>query len=111
MSVIHKRKEKQFLIAVSHIIANELTNANISYPTVTSVKLSRDSSHLTVYVTFMNNPDRSLEALNNSKGVVKKLIAASVQQRRVPDVVFAIDTATDDGNRIDQILKEIRDKK
>jgi len=51
-SVSHQRKETQFFKAVADIVGNEITNVNISYTTVTGVKLSNDGSHLNVYVSF-----------------------------------------------------------
>lgn len=94
--------------AVSQIITEELTNVNISYPTVTEVRLSKDGSVLTVFVTFESNKERSFEYLNNAKGFVRKCLAGYSNQRIVPNISFKLDTLADSANRIEEILRDIK---
>ena len=111
MTVAHKRKEAAFLKSVSQIVSEEITNVNISYTTVTDVKLTRDGSHLNVYVTFLHNKDKSMENLLKTSGFVRKRLSAASRLRMVPEIHFKHDGATEEGNRIDQLLKEISTKK
>ena len=108
MSVQHKRKESMFFKAISQIVTEELTNANISYPTITDVKLSRDGSVLTAYVTFESNRERSFEHLNNAKGFIRKMLGSYSNQRIVPNIAFKLDTLAESASRVEEILKEIK---
>ncbi len=110
MSVVHERRESIFFRAISEIIAHQLTNANISLTTVTSVKLSSDSKHLTIFVVFAKNKDRSLEALKNAGGFIRSQLAKSVETRVVPQLVFKYDDTFEHGHRIDAILKNIKEE-
>ncbi|WKX02538.1 30S ribosome-binding factor RbfA [Candidatus Mycoplasma mahonii] len=108
MSIVHNKKEARYLRSVSEIIANEVTNVNISDTTVTGVKLSNDDSHLNVYVVFSTNKERSMKYLNKSKSFVRKRLAQGSRQRRVPDIHFLHDESQEKGSKIDQLLQEIK---
>lgn len=110
MSIIHKRRESMYFKAIAEIIHDKVTNANISYTTVTDVKLSNDGSQLVVYVTFEGSKEKSLEGLNNAKGFIRSELARYGNQRIVPNVVFKYDKTADTATRIDEILAQIKKK-
>ena len=106
-SVNHLKKEAMFFKTVSTILS-QVENANISSITCTSVKLSNDSSHLTIFVTFSQNSKKSFENLNQIKGFVKRQLAFSVKARKIPDIVFKIDDSFEKAQRIEAILQKIK---
>lgn len=108
MSIQHKRRESMYFKAVAEIIHDKVTNANISEVTVTDATLSNDGSVLKVYVTFLNNKEKSLEGLNNAKGFIRSELAKYGNQRIVPNVVFVYDKTFETATRIDEILAGIR---
>ena len=108
-SIQHKRKEAALFRAVSEIISEDITNANVSYTTVTGVELSNDGSHLKIFVTFENSPERSLEALRNTAGYIRKVISKMPNLRKSPQVHFEIDRAIEEGNKIERILQKIKE--
>ena len=111
MSIQHKRKEANLFMAVSQIISSEITNANISYPTVTGVKLSTDGSHLFVYLSFESRPEKSLAALKNTIGFIKTRLSKMQGLRKVPELDLKLDKAISEGKKIDEILKKIKSEK
>lgn len=108
MSIAKERRESLFFRAISEIIAHQLRNANIAQATVTSVKLSNDSKHLTVYVIFEKHQQRSLQFLKNASGFIRKQLAQAVDARVVPTLVFKYDDSFDRGKRIDQIIEDLK---
>jgi len=70
-TIAHKKIEKQIFTAVSKIISEEVNDSRISFPTVTGVELSRDKSHLKIFLTFTSYPKQSLNALQNAKGFIR----------------------------------------
>ena len=108
MSIQNKRRESMYFKAVAEIIADKVTNSNLEYTTVTEVKLSNDGSVLTVYVTFEKNKEKSLQALKNAKGFIRKELGRYGNQRIVPSIVFKYDEISDSGRRIDEILAAIK---
>lgn len=109
-NINHQRKETAYFKSVSKIIGEEITNSNISYVTVTSVKLSNDSSHLNIYVTFESNKLKSMEALQKTSGFIRKRLAQSSNFRKVPEVHFKFDESFEKGKRIDEILEKIKNE-
>lgn len=108
MSIVKERRESIFFRALSEIISHQLKNANIALTTVTSVRLSNDSKHLTVYVVFEKQPARSLQYLKNASGFIRSQLAKSVDVRVVPTLVFKYDDSFDNGKKIDQILNDLK---
>ncbi|NQZ29184.1 MAG: 30S ribosome-binding factor RbfA [Mycoplasmatales bacterium] len=109
-TVTHQKKEKMFLRAVSQIISEEITNVNVSYTTVTDVKLSRDGSHLNVYLTFENNKERSMEHLRKATGFIRTQVSKRIHMRKTPEIHLKHDESLAVGTRINEILNSIKEK-
>lgn len=105
-----QRKQARVHLLVGDIVTNELTNSNIIDPVVMDVYLSNDLSHLKVYVNLSGNTTKGLEALNNAAGYVRTVLSKSLDWRKVPQVVFELDTVSQNGSRIDKILRDIKNE-
>ncbi|WAM10418.1 30S ribosome-binding factor RbfA [Mycoplasmopsis cynos] len=112
MNQISLRKKKiKSNIWLLAFLMRDITNVNIQEPVVMDVKLSSDLSYLKVFVTFSGNEQKGIIALNNSALYVRKILAKSLDWRKVPEVKFYLDEVTENGSRIDQILREIQNQK
>ncbi|MCP4336309.1 MAG: 30S ribosome-binding factor RbfA [Mycoplasma sp.] len=109
-NINHLKKEKMFLRAISIIITEEIKNSNIFFPTVTDVKLSGDGSHLKVFLDFESNKEKSLEAIKNIKGFVRTTLSKRINIRKIPEIHFEHDSSIEKGNRIDEILRKIKEE-
>ncbi|WP_322935574.1 30S ribosome-binding factor RbfA [Mycoplasmopsis felis] len=105
-----KRKESQVHQLVASIVQNNLTNVNIIDPVVMDVKLSSDLSVLKVYVNLSENVQKGIIALNSSASYVRKILAKSLNWRKVPEVRFFIDEVSATGSAIDAILRKIKEE-
>ncbi|SJZ41193.1 30S ribosome-binding factor RbfA [Mycoplasmopsis verecunda] len=105
-----KRKEARLLQLIADIVANDITNVNVVDPTVMDVMLSNDLSHVKVYVTFLSNEQKGLEALNNASGYVRKILSKSLDWRKVPNVHFYLDEVSKTGQKIDELLAKIKNE-
>ncbi|VEU70714.1 30S ribosome-binding factor RbfA [Mycoplasmopsis glycophila] len=103
-----KRKESQIQQLVANILATDLQNVNVIDPVVMDVKLTNDLSHLKVFVNLSGNNQKGIIALNNSAGYIRKILAKSLNWRKVPEVHFLLDEVSQTGSRIDEILREIK---
>lgn len=109
MSINHKRKEKTLLLMISNIISEQLTNSDISWPTVTSIQLSKDSSNCIVFVSFLSNKNKSLAKLNELVPIIKKELSNyNNNLRKIPNFIFKIDESFSNGQKIDKILENIK---
>jgi ribosome-binding factor A len=64
-----------------------------------------------VYYSVMGSEeDRRLaaEGLRSALGFIKRELGSRLHLKYMPDVVFEYDTSVEYGNRIEQILKDIR---
>lgn len=108
MSIQKKRKEKIYFKIVAEILTQKINNANISFITVTDVKLNNDGSILNVYVIFEKNQEKSFENLLKTKSFVRNELAKFSKQRIVPKIVFKYDETIESARKIEKILKNIK---
>lgn len=102
-----QRKEQQIKVIISQIIEN-LDDSNIVYPTVVDVRLSNDSSHAKVFISFLKKPNKGLEQLRKATNYIKHELGLYLKWRKIPNLIFEVDHVTDDGMRIDNILNQIK---
>ena len=55
----------------------------------------------------MTRREEVIRGMNSAKGVFKKEIAKALKVRRIPDLIFRIDSAEDYGRHIDDILSTL----
>lgn len=105
-----RKKENQIQQLIASILAYDLDNVNIINPVVMEAKLSSDLSLVKVYVNFEKNEKKGIIALNNASGFVRKLLAKSLDWRKVPEVRFYLDAVSKTGSQIDKILQQLKDE-
>jgi len=95
---------------ISNIINYEVTNSNVTgMVSVTSVKISPDLRYAKVFLSILNsrNTKQTLAALKSSSGFIRSRIAAKINLRVTPELVFELDDSMQYGEKIDNILKDI----
>ena len=96
---------------LSKIIDYELENKNITgMVTVTKVKVSPDLKYARVYVSILNSKDvaKTLEGLKKSSGFMRSRLAKIINLRTTPELVFEQDDSLEYGQKIDDILKNLK---
>ena len=98
---------------ISDIIQFEVKSTEIGFVTVTKVEVTTDLSYAKVFVSFLDKKRAStqFEALERVKGFVRSSLAKKLSIYKVPELVFVMDDSYEKGERIEQILKEIKAKK
>lgn len=110
MSLKTERMEMTIQREISHILQFELKNTNLGFCTVTDVQCTNDLSQAKVYVTFLGKQGRNdagMRVLNQSKGFIRSGVAKKIKIRKMPELIFIQDTSLEQGNKIENILKEI----
>ena len=103
-----KKQESRIHAFVADLIANEIDNELAAEASITAVRLSGDGSILTIYVNFLNNPQKSLEALRKTVGYIRKRLASSLSTRRTPEIIIELDTLLDEVNKIEDLFDKIK---
>ena len=91
---------------LGYILLFEVADPALELVTLTGCEVSMDKSYLKAYVSC--EPERYeevSEALKRAKGRIRSLLGHALGWRVTPELVFAIDTTTDDAQRIQEALK------
>ena len=111
MAFKRERMEKILEREISSIIFEDVKNEKIKFVTVTKVSLTNDLSLATVYYTVFGKEEQinaSIEALNEAKGFIRTSLSKRIEVKKVPDLKFKYDESFEQGNRIEQILKNLK---
>ena len=95
---------------ISQIISFELKNPDATgLISITKVKVTPDFKYAKVYVSLLNskNEEKTMEAIQNSAGFIRSLIAKRINLRITPELVFEKDDSMEYGMKIDSILKDL----
>lgn len=98
---------------LSQIINYELKNPNVTgMISVTRAKIIPDFKYAKVYVSILNskNTQKTMEGLKESSGFIRSQIAKTINLRITPELVFELDDSLDYGERIDSILKDLKNE-
>lgn len=98
---------------LSQILQTEVRDADIGFCTITGIDITNDLSIAKVYVTFLGkgfSNAKGMEALERSKGFIRSLLAKRLTIRKAPELQFVLDTSLEYGNKIETILKDIKEK-
>jgi ribosome-binding factor A len=96
---------------LARLIREELRDPRIGFLTLTDVKLTRDLRFARVYVTVLGQQDSrgTLEALNHATPFLRRALARQAGLRFTPELRFYLDEVAESGQRVDSLLRELRD--
>lgn len=97
--------------AITEIIQLELKNPKVGFVTITDVQVTNDNSYAKIFVSFLGKEERAmagLKALNQSKGFIRSCLAKRLSIRKTPELVFEIDHSLEQGNKIENILANLK---
>lgn len=98
---------------ISEIIQFELKDPKIGFITITDVDVTGDLSQAKIFVSFLGQTARQeagMKALERSKGYLRSQLAKRMTIRKVPELIFKIDTSLEKGNKIERIIADIHNK-
>lgn len=93
---------------IAEIIQFQVKDPHLGFVSIPEVKVSKDFSYATVYVSFFKDEDivPSLEVLNKAKGFIRSELATKLDTRRVPEIRFVLDEGYKKEERIAELLKK-----
>lgn len=104
--------ESEMKRLISIIISRELKDKAVTLVTVTDVRVLKDLSNATIYYTVMGQDSKRQavgKSLQKASGFIKTEISKRMKIRRVPNLIFEYDQSLDYGNRIDDILRSLKE--
>ncbi len=91
----------------------ELHDPRIGFITITGVKMSPDLRVARVFYSMIGTPEQrqeTHEGLEAAKGFVRREVSARVKLRVSPEIFFTFDESVGEGDKIDRLLREVKDK-
>ncbi len=98
---------------LSLLIANKIKDDRIigSSIGITSVNTTPDLKDATVYISVIgsdSDKDEILEALEHASGFLRKELSKGLKTYQTPALHFKLDNSYEYGNKIDQILDQLK---
>ena len=100
-------------IEIADLLLKQVRDPRIGSVTITGVKVTDDLRTAKVFFVEMGKDECSADlqaGLLKATGFLRRELGRRLQLRRVPEIIFAYDPSFAYGNRIDTLLKEIREK-
>lgn len=93
---------------IAEIIQFQIKDPHLGFVSIPEVRVSKDFSYATVYVSFIKDEDiePSLEVLNKARGYIRSELASKLDIRRVPEIRFVLDEGYKKEERIAELLKK-----
>ncbi len=114
MTMRSNRVGEQMKKELSDIIGRKLKDPRIGFVTVTDVEVTGDLQQATVYISVLGDDkvkEQTLLGLSKSKGFIRSEIGQRIRLRKTPELSFEFDTSVAYGNRIDSLLRDIKEPK
>lgn len=111
MSYKQERLEKILEREISNMLLLEIKDDRLKYVTITKVALTNDLSIATVYYTVRGNEEQKEATTKNlieASGFIRTSLSKKLEIRKVPELRFKYDESLEYGERIEQILKDIK---
>jgi phosphoesterase RecJ-like protein len=112
-SIRTKRVAEQIQEEISSMLLRGLKDPRIGFVTITDVEISPDFSKAWVYFCTTGSEaerDQSQEGLQSAASYIRKTLGKRLRLKLIPELEFRYDTSLDRGDRIEQILGEVREK-
>jgi len=101
-------------VAVADILTRGLIrDPRVGYITVTGVKMSPDLRVAKVFYSMIGDEKQraeTQEGLNAAKPFVRREVTARVKLRVSPEIFFAWDGSLEEGDKIERLLKQVKEK-
>ncbi len=96
---------------IAQIVGYELEDPRLTMVTVTDVRVSENLRDARVYVTVLGDEaehQAAMAALRHAAPYVRKQLGFALSLRHTPEIHFVRDTIEEQGQRVDQLLEEIK---
>lgn len=113
MSIKSERIADALIEQISYILETEVKNKDIKFVTITDAKVTNDLSFAKIYYTVLNDDKKAdtAKALKSAAGYIRHELRDRIDIRQIPELNFVYDESIEYGQRIENILEEIKEEK
>lgn len=106
------RVAQEILKEVNDILRNTVRDPRVEGITITDVELTGDLQQAKIYYSSLEEDEESKKdtqtGLDKSTGLIRKELGSRLTTYRTPELLFTRDESVEYGNRIDELLNELR---
>ena len=104
-----KRVQALLQRQLADIIRSEVKDPRVEVVTIADVEVSKDLSHARIFVSDLDaeSAQRSVEALNNAAGFIRRVLKKRISIRTIPELRFIYDESIERGSRLYSLIEEI----
>jgi ribosome-binding factor A len=113
MNLRANRIAEQMKKELSDIIGRKLKDPRIGFVTVTDVEVTGDLQIAKVFLSVFGSEEdkeNTLAGLAKAKGFIRSEIGRRIRLRKTPDLIFELDESLEYGNRIETLIKHIKEE-
>jgi len=107
------RVGEQMRDELAQLLRDEVKDPRIGFASIVKVEVSRDIRHAKVYVSVLGNEQQkkdTMAGLASATGFLRSELAKRLQLRYMPELHFALDESIEHGQRIAQLLVQVREE-
>jgi ribosome-binding factor A len=96
------------------LVKEEIRDPRLYGISITGVKVDRELSYASIFVSALEGVERSkevLEGLESANGFIRKVLSERIELRAFPKLRFFWDVTPEKADRIEQLLASIRVEK
>ena len=93
------------------MLEKKVGDPRLDFATITAVEISPDLRQARISVSVMGNQQKAMEAFERAASFLRHELSSRVALRYVPELTFLLDNSLERGERIDQLLEEIQQKR
>jgi ribosome-binding factor A len=114
--MVHRKERADSFIQqeLTTILRDKVRDPRVDTLTITEVSLTKDRRVARVYVASFSDDDtlkEGLVGLESAKGVLRKELAQLLHWPWTPELLFRIDRSWQQGERVDQLLDQVREER
>jgi len=96
---------------IADIIMRKVKDPRLGFVTVTGVDLTDDLKIARVFVSCLKDEERemTLDILNAAKSFIRSEVGKRVRMKVLPSLEFRVDESVGYGDRIEKLLRDIKD--
>lgn len=113
MSLRSNRVGEQMKKELGEIIGRKIKDPRIGFVTVTDVQVTGDLQQAKVFISVLGDElqrENTLKGLAKAKGFIRSEIGQRIRLRKTPEITFEFDESIDYGNRIENLLYQIKEE-
>lgn len=97
---------------IADIVMRKVKDPRLGFVTVTDVELSDDLKAAKVFISVLKKDEEetTIDILNSAKGLIRSEVSRRVRLKFIPLLDFRIDKSIEHGDKIDRLIKELKEK-